>query len=160
MAEFTNSTDPNTDYEDLIMADVRPGNIPLTDRFTSEHDNRDLMAKAGISSTVVRDNVVFIQNLLTYYHPGDVPDTTNSYRDFEKISRIQNILQNQFDLGGRWKQKTVVAAVEKVTDSAARKNVVDSEIDARMARTANDRHCGCLCSRRCQRYRDRSLCGI
>jgi len=127
-AESLNNSDPNLDYEDIIMEGVRPGNIDLNDRFTSEHDNRDIMAKSGISSTLVRNGVVYMQNLLTFYHPDNVSAATNSYRDFEKISRIQNILQNQFNLGNRWKQKTIVAAVEKVTDSEARKNVIDSQV--------------------------------
>lgn len=86
------------------------------------------MAKSGVGSTLVRDGVVYLQNLLTFYHPDDISPDTNAYKDFEKISRIQNILQAQFDLGGRWKQKTTVSAAEKVTDSEARKNIVDVEV--------------------------------
>jgi hypothetical protein len=128
-AEFQNNSDPNLDYEDGILVDIRPGTVSSpSDRFTNEHDNRDTMAKAGISSTLIKNGVVTVQNLLTYYHPDNVSDSSNAYSDFEKISRIQNILQNQFNLGARWKTKTIVKAAEKVTDSAARLNVVDSEV--------------------------------
>jgi phage tail sheath gpL-like len=68
-SEFNNNEDPNKDYENAIMVGIRPGVLAdEADRFTNDHDNRDSLAKAGISSTVVKDGVVYLQNLKTYYH--------------------------------------------------------------------------------------------
>jgi phage tail sheath gpL-like len=127
-AEYTNNLNPTKNYEDAIMTDIRPGSSAVSDRFTDDHGNRDTLAKAGISTTQVKDGVVKIQNLLTYYHPTDVSPKTNSYADWQKISRLQNILKNQFDLGNRWKNKTIVDKAEQVTDSEARLDIVDAEI--------------------------------
>ena len=110
---------------DQTLVDIHPGD--KADRWTSEYDNRDIAVKAGISTTMVKSGVVKIQNLLTFYHPDDVPITSNGYRSMRNISILQNINANHkanFERE-KWQGITIVSDVNRVTDVTSRKKARD-----------------------------------
>jgi len=108
-------------YVGKVLPGVFPG--ALTDRWTSEYDNRDAAVKAGISPTVVEGGAVLLQNVLTFYHPESVTPDSNGYRSMRNISIVQNLLENiraNFRTE-KWQGISIVADVAKVT------NVIDRQ---------------------------------
>jgi phage tail sheath gpL-like len=76
----------------ILLEGVYPG--AKADRWTSDSDNRELAIKSGISTTRVLNDEVYIQNLITFYHPDNVPVDSNGWRAFAHISVTQNIAYN------------------------------------------------------------------
>lgn len=105
-------------YVDVILQDIHPGDKG-SDRWTSEYTNRDGAVKAGVSPTLVKDGVVVLQNVISFYHPDNVPITSNGYRSMRNISIIQNILasiKTTFE-ASKWQGISIVDSVEAVTNS-------------------------------------------
>jgi phage tail sheath gpL-like len=66
------------------------------DRWTNDLDTgRDPAVKAGISPTMVKNGVLTLQNVVSFYHPDDVAVTSNAFRSMRNISILQNILDAQ-----------------------------------------------------------------
>ena len=116
------------DYVDILLEGVWPGD--KADRWTSEYDNRDIAYKAGISTTIVKSGKVYIQDLVTFYRPDNVPVDSNGYRDIVNIKKTLNILDSQRRLFSteKWRGIFIVTDVTRVT-SAADKNKA-RDIDA------------------------------
>lgn len=114
----TNTIRAEEDYVDKPLVGVHPGE--RDDRWTNDFTSRDLAVRSGVGTTFVKNNVLTVQNLITFYRPASVSPESNGYRDMENISRVQNILFNfraNFERS-KWKNITIVedkAAVANVT---------------------------------------------
>ncbi len=107
-------------YIDQILQGIHPGDKGA-DRWTSEYSNRDLAVKSGISPTMVKNGVVVLQNVVSFYHPDSVPQSSNGYRSMRNISIIQNMLNSILTTfeATKWKGISIVGSVEAVS------NIVD-----------------------------------
>jgi len=79
-------------YIDVPLIGIRPG--AKADRWTSDYDNRDTAVKSGISPTRVRNGVVYLQNVVSFYRPDSVPVENNGYRSMRNIAIVQNMLNS------------------------------------------------------------------
>jgi phage tail sheath gpL-like len=105
----------------------------VADRWTDDYDNRDSAVKSGVSTTQVKNGVLTLQNMVTFYHPDSVAQSSNGYRAQRNISVIQNILYNyklNFD-NEKWKGISIVEDKTAVTDLNDRQKArdIDDVID-------------------------------
>lgn len=118
-------------YVDIILSDIDPGDPE--DRWTDTYQNRDVAVKNGVSPTLVRNNRVYIQNLVTFYHPDSVPPDSNGYASFRNLAIVQNLLDSQYRAfnTSKWKNFTIVEDATKVGNILNREKVrdIDSVID-------------------------------
>jgi phage tail sheath gpL-like len=127
IAARINNVNAAENYVHEILPGIWPG--AADDRWTSSYENRDTAVKAGISPTLREDGFVKLQNLLTFYHPDDVPSNSNGYRSMRSISVLQNIT-NSIKLNFRqekWRGITIVENVDNVNDPVARLKVRDKQ---------------------------------
>ncbi len=118
-------------YIGIPLIDIDPG--AKANRWTSQYDNRDNAVKAGVSPTRIQSGVVTLQNIVTFYHPDNVPVESNGYRSMRNISILQNILENvriNFDQE-KWQGISIVEDVVEVSSVADRLKArdVDAVID-------------------------------
>jgi phage tail sheath gpL-like len=126
MAKINNNIAEGS-YLDQVLEGVHPGD--KADRWTSEYNNRDTAVKAGVSPTVIKNGAVVMQNVVTFYHPDSVPQTSNGYRSQRNISILQNILYNvalNFE-GEKWQGISIVADVTRVGAFESRKKARDTD---------------------------------
>jgi len=120
-----NNTRAEQNYVGQILPGVDPGYACALagNQWTQQYySGRDIAVQGGISPTVVSGSTVFLQNVVTFYHPASVPATSNIYREFANISKLQNILasiRTNFS-GPKWLGYTIVSDVKNVTVSASR----------------------------------------
>ena len=118
-------------YIGIPLIDIDPGE--QSDRWTNDYDNRDTAVKAGISPTKISNGVVTLQNVVTFYHPDNVPVDSNGYRSMRNISILQNIMANvriTFEQE-KWQGISIVEDVTKVTSTVDRQKArdIDAVID-------------------------------
>ena len=123
-------------YVGVQLIDIFPG-AKGSDRWTSQYDNRDIAVKAGISPTKIENGVVTLQNVVTFYHPDNVPVSSNGYRSMRNISILQNIMANvrlNFEQE-KWLGISIVQDTTKVTNPTDRVKArdIDSVIDDMVA---------------------------
>lgn len=97
------------------------------DRWTSNYLSRGKAIKSGISPTLREDGAIKAQNLITFYHPDNVPAQSNGYRSMRAIAVLQNI-SNSVKVNfkrEKWQRISIVENVENVTDINARLKVKD-----------------------------------
>jgi phage tail sheath gpL-like len=101
--------------------------LSSSERWSNEYDNRDLAVKAGISTSMVKNGVVTIQDVVTYYHPDEVPSASNGYRWARDIAIVQNLLNTVYNAfnSPKWKGCTIVADVTRVKNSYSKQKVRD-----------------------------------
>jgi len=121
----------NTRAAQSYIGQLLPGVIPgaASDRWTSSYDSRDTAVKAGISPTIIKSGAVYLQNVVSFYHPDDVPVSSNLYRSMRNISIVQNILNSvtvNFSQE-KWQGISIVADVAKVTNSIDAQKARDVE---------------------------------
>lgn len=123
--ERVNVKNPALGYLNQLLSRTRVG--AAADRWTRDDANRNLAAAANIGSTKFEDGVLKINDLFTFYHPASVPTSSNVYADMVNISRIQNILYNQWlaYASPTYDGKVIVNNTIFVTDPDARKGAVD-----------------------------------
>jgi len=116
---------PEQNYVDITLEGIDPGDS--ANRWTDFYDNRDLAVESGISPTIVQNQVVKMQNLVTYYRPDSVPPTSNAYASYRDLAIIQNLLDSQFKAFNteKWRNYTIVEDATRVTDPTARQKVRD-----------------------------------
>lgn len=97
------------------------GLIPGTDGEQWDHLERDTAVKGGSSTIEVKDGVINISDVVTFYHPtGDV---TPAYRFVVDIMKVMNILFN-VDLifaTTRWDGKPLIPDDQPTTNKTAKK---------------------------------------
>lgn len=122
-------------YLGIGLIDIDPG--ATADRWTSSFDNRNTAVTAGVGTTLVKNGVVTLQNLMTFYHPDSVPVSSNGYASMRNISILQNILNSvktAFN-ASKWQGISIVANTEKVTNITSRQQArdIDAVIDELVA---------------------------
>jgi phage tail sheath gpL-like len=131
---------PESTYVNKIMNGVIPG-IDGT-RWTDDYDTGcDSAVKAGISTTDILNGNVVIKDLITFYHPDDLPDENNIYRSMRNNAITQNICNAVKKLFGldKWTNITIVSDVNMVTDDIAKQKVRDIySVAAALCKLAND----------------------
>lgn len=112
-------------YAGILLSGIFPGDA--ADRWTALYDSRDSAVKAGISPTLVKSGNVLMQDMVTFYHPDNVPVDSNAYRSMRNISIIQNIL---FAVGltfsqEKWQGISIVSDISEVTNTTDRQKARD-----------------------------------
>jgi phage tail sheath gpL-like len=129
----------NTRAEQNSIGQILPGVDPgyacalAGNRWTDQYTSRDSAVQGGLSPTLCVGSGVYLQNVVTFYHPASVPVTSNAYREMVNISKVQNILasiRTNFS-GPKWIGYTIVSDVKNVTVGASRlfARDLDSVID-------------------------------
>jgi phage tail sheath gpL-like len=118
-------------YVGEVMGGFFPGD--RADQWTADYGNRDLAVKSGISPTRVQNGFIALQNVVSFYRPDNVPETSNGYRSMRNISIIQNLLSNirlNFEQE-KWLGISIVENVKNVTSLVDREKArdVDAVID-------------------------------
>lgn len=118
-------------YIDIVLIGIDPG--LSEDRWTRNYDNRDEAVKKGISPTRYKNGNLVLQNVVSFYHPDEVPLESNGYLSMRNISITQNILntiKNVFEQE-KWKGFSIVAdlAVVKVNVDKAKARDIATVID-------------------------------
>lgn len=114
-------------YVDVELIGIHPG--ARGDRWTSEYDNRNAAVAANVSPTRIRNGVVCMQNVLSFYHPDNVPVASNGYRSMRNIGIIQNILaatRLNFEQA-KWQGISIVADTVHVTNTIDRQKARDTD---------------------------------
>lgn len=131
---------PASDFGLLPIAGIVPGATSVQ----YEHDSRDILVKAGHSTTEVVDNELKVGDLVTCYHPsGEEPPAFAALCDLIKMMNFANLLNLEFN-HRRWRGAVIVAD-DQSTDEPRAKRLSDvlkacykvSNAAARMAIVAN-----------------------
>ena len=88
----TNSVRAEEGYIDKKLSGVWPGS--MADRWTNDYANRDQAVKGGLSTTLYKNGVVTMQNIITFYRPTTVAPSSNGYRAMRNF-RISCIISNR-----------------------------------------------------------------
>ena len=97
------------------------GLTPAADGLQWDYPQRDQAVKAGSSTIEVKDSVVNISDVVTFYHP--VGDPLPAYRYVVDIVKLQNVIFN-IDLvfnSKRWDGKPLIPNDQVTTNPEARK---------------------------------------
>ena len=99
-------------------------------RWTSSETSRDLAINGGISVSIVDGGVVKINDTVTLYHPGSIPETSNIYRELVNIRKIRNILNSEKVTFGSLTllKNIIVEDVNKVSSLKDRQFAIDIDI--------------------------------
>jgi phage tail sheath gpL-like len=130
-----NNTRAEESYNGVIISGFIPG--IRSDRWTDDYDNRNSAVTAGIGTTKSESNALKIKDTVTFYHPDNVPDGNNGYRQMRNISILQNKTNSvrvNFEQE-RWQGISIVADVSKVSNITSRQkardtNAVIDDLDA------------------------------
>ena len=123
----TNSTRAEEGYIDKPLDGIFVGKI--ADRWTNNYDNRDQAVQGGVGTTLAKNGVLTLQNVITFYRPADVAPSSNGYRAMRNISIIQNMLYNyrlNFERE-KWKGITIVNDTANVSDATSREKARDRD---------------------------------
>ncbi len=126
-----NSTRAEEGYINKTLDGMFVGEI--ADRWTNDYDNRDQAVKGGVGTTFAKNNILTLQNVITFYRPADVSPESNGYRPMRNISIIQNLLFNyraNFDRS-KWQGISIVedtTNVSNITDRLKARDV-DAVLD-------------------------------
>jgi len=127
----TNNLRAEESYIGKQLSGIFPGDV--SERWSSDYDNRDTALKQGISSVIIENGVVTLQNVATFYHPDTIALSSNAFLSMRNISIIQNLGASSKANFSRekWQSITIVDDVAKVSSSVSREKVrdVDSVID-------------------------------
>lgn len=113
-----------------VIAGPQAAIAASTGRWTDSYDNRDTAVKAGISPTLVGNGLtVTLQNVVSFYHPTSVPQSSNGYRSMRNISIIQNILNGtKVNFAQeKWQGISIVEDVNKVTNALSKNKARSTE---------------------------------
>ena len=121
----TNSVRAEEGYIDKVLDGIWPG--AMANRWTNDYDNRDQAVKGGIATTLCKNGVLTLQNVITFYRPADVAPASNGYRPMRNISIIQNLLYNyrlNFERT-KWKGISIVEDTANVSNVTSREKARD-----------------------------------
>jgi len=110
---------PPESYEGLVLPEIWPGEA--NDAWTNLGDSRDDAVHAGISPCIEVNGAAVLQNVVTFYHPDNVSDKSNAYRDVVSVKKHLNILRNSIDrfASEKWTGVFFVDDKNEVTDPIA-----------------------------------------
>ena len=111
------NNNPPQDYGSQSATNLVPG----TDAQQWDYIQRDLAVKGGSSTTEVKDGVINIADVVTFYHPTG--DPTPAYRFVVDIVKLQNIIFN-LDLifaTPEWDGAPLIPDDQPTTNRAAKK---------------------------------------
>lgn len=117
----TNSTRAEEGYINKTLDGMYVGE--MADRWTNDYDNRDQAVRGGVATTLAKNGVLYLQNIITFYRPEAVAPSSNGYRSMRNLNLIANYLYNvraNFDRE-KWQGITIVEDTTRVS------NVVDRE---------------------------------
>ncbi len=107
-------------YVGMILPGVEPGPSAM---WAAQYSNRDLAVKGGISPVIVQGGYVTLQNIVTFYACNSgVPVTSNGYREWANLCKLQNIIASMLTnfRSPKWQGFTIVADSTRVTDPNAK----------------------------------------
>ena len=116
IAVLANSNPPH-DYGGQRADGLTPG----TDAQQRTYTQRDVAVKGGSSTVTVRDSVIYVDDVVTFYHPTG--DPLPAYRFVVDIVRLQNIIFN-LDLifaAAEWDGAPLIPDDQATTNAAAKK---------------------------------------
>ena len=120
----TNNLNAAQMYVGAILAGVDPGNAAgaAATRLTDVYANRVTAVAAGISPTLAQGGYLYLQNVISFYNPANVPPANNGYREMVNISKVQNMLYNEWlaFAAPKWQGTFIVKDTSAVTDPIAR----------------------------------------
>lgn len=99
----------------------------VADRWTNDFDNRDQAVRGGVGTTLSKNGVLYLQNIITFYRPEAVAPSSNGYRSMRNISIIQNLLYNyraNFDRE-KWQGISIVENTTAISDVTSREKARD-----------------------------------
>jgi phage tail sheath gpL-like len=101
----------------------RPMSIETGDngqRWTDDYASRDDAVKNGLGTTRYKNGVVNIDKITTFYHPDNVPVSSNGYRSRRNVALLQNIINNLNVFFGQeqWQGVSIVEDATVVTGTA------------------------------------------
>jgi len=122
-----NSIRAEETYIDKRLPGIIPS--PKATRWTNDYDNRDLAVKNGVGTTMVKNNVVTLQNVLTFYRPSALPLDNNAFRSQRNISIVQNMwnVHKQYFAREEWIGFTVVADKTRVRNLLSQEKARDAD---------------------------------
>ena len=110
------NNNPPYDYGSIALSRTTPG----TDADQWSYEQRDAAVKRGCSTTMLRDGVVVLQDIVTPYAPlGEEP---SSLRYIVDLVRLQNVTYNvalEFE-GPKWDGKPLIPDNQPTTNPEAR----------------------------------------
>ena len=142
---------PARDYGSQKLSGIIAG----TDAQQFDYPTRDLLVKAGISTTELKDGVINLSDTVTMYHPEG--DPTPAYRFVKTITKLQQVIYN-LDLefnSEEWdgaplipdeqptsnreakKPKTAKAAANAIIDNLGLEAIISDPATAKAATTAS-----------------------
>ena len=118
-------------YVGMVLPGVEAGPSGM---WGAQYANRDLAVKGGISPVVVTGGYVTLQNIVTFYACNTgVVVTSNGYREFANICKLQNIIWSLISnfRGTKWQGITIVQDSSQVSDPVSKQYVrsVDDVLD-------------------------------
>lgn len=116
VVESRNIDVPNKSYNRQVLYGVWAG--PAATRWTDNYADRDIAVKAGISPTLIIDNNVTLTNVMSFYRPADIPESSRFFATFENISLCQNLLYSSkiWWSVDEWQNYAIVNDASNVTD--------------------------------------------
>lgn len=114
-------------YGDIVLIGVDPGDIG--NRWTDDYDDRDTAVAAGVGTSLVVSGVVVTKDVITMSRPASTPVTSNAYREYVNIAKIQNLLNSVVSNFSqpKWQNVIIVDDVAKVTNSIDRQKARDAQ---------------------------------
>jgi hypothetical protein len=112
---------PALDFCGLPLTSAGFGVIPGADSAQWDFPTRDQANKAGCSTTSIEDNVVVLEDIVTFYAPtGEEPP---AYRHVKDIVKIMNIVFNEALIfgGPKWRRAVLIPTEQVTTNPDARK---------------------------------------
>lgn len=112
-------------YTGKALPLIMPGAV--TDQWTVNHTSRESAVENGISTTVVDNGVVKLQNIMTFYHPEAVDYKSNGYASVRNCKITGNILKAHYDRFNTedWQAFSIVEDVTQVGSTTDREKVKD-----------------------------------
>jgi phage tail sheath gpL-like len=114
-------------YVNVALPGIWPG--AKADRWTADYDSRNTATIGGVSPSLVKNGVVYMQDVVTFYHPAAVDIENNGWLSQRNISLTMNILNvKQTTYGAeRYNGNSIVKDKNKVTNAVDRAKVIDRD---------------------------------
>lgn len=119
--------DPSKNYSGQILSGIG-GRSTSANRWTNDYSSgRDFAVKNGISPTDVISAELFLQNVITFFRPANIPTASNGFKSFRSFWITRNILNtNRLTYEGpKYQGYSITSDKSLVTDFEAAQNARD-----------------------------------